>query len=47
MNPIIRVFAWILVVLWIALSIVVLVKSGPWWVPLVCLVWAGPALLYV
>jgi hypothetical protein len=47
-NPLIRACAWLLVAAWVALTIYTL--FGPtriWWAPLVCLVWAGPALLYV
>jgi hypothetical protein len=47
-NPMIRVFAWLLVAAWIVLTLYL--WFGPeriWWAPLVCLVWAGPALLYV
>lgn len=47
MNPLIRVGAWLLVVAWLALTIYMLLGPRIWWVPLVCLVWAGPALLYV
>jgi hypothetical protein len=47
-NPVIRVFAWLLVAAWIVLTYYL--WFGPeriWWAPLLCLIWAGPALLYV
>lgn len=47
MSRLIRACAWLLVVAWLALTIYIVLGPRIWWVPVVCLIWAGPALLYV